>query len=157
MILLEKGGETWRCDYDKTEASEQQLADLRILREQTTPSYVILVDGSSGKELSLRDVSIANIEGGGSGVVGWFILGGVIGAGRAMDAQDRHTRDREYDKATQDKINETIRKKPRLYPYGKYKILMLCPRCREEVRSDQQYCEQCGAKLVMPIPRYAWI
>ena len=120
MILLEKGGETWRCDYDKTEGSEQQLADLRILREQTRPSYVILVDGASGKELSLRDVSIKNTE----GVMSGFFLGGLVGAGFAMAEDVRHARDGEYDKATQDKIDETIRKKPRLYPYGKHKILM---------------------------------
>lgn len=174
MHLLDEEEERWYCHTDdvlffakqntwKPEPTQEQLAEAKRLAEekrakQLELGHVIIVSARK-HEAEWTVEYISNYHRGvqilrrGASFVGGGLVGYTIDS---MRSGGKEISDDGIPDNIQKKIRERISKDPYLYPYTSLwgAFHMLCPRCRSQVRVDQQFCEQCGTKVVIPVPRY---
>lgn len=178
-ILFFAKQNTWNPPLEVT---LERLAEAKRLAEETPEEkrarqreHVIIVSARKqgnewkyGEDWTVDDISNYNrgyqiVRHMGS-IAGGFVGGGLLGAslGYAMGGRSgKETSQAGIADGIPDLIQKKIRKRlskdPYLYPYAPSTFHMLCPRCRFPVKVDEQLCEQCGAKVVIPVPKYlAW-
>jgi hypothetical protein len=181
MQLMDEEEERWYCYTDdqvflvkqntwKPEVTQERLAEVKRIAEekrarQLELGHVIIVpvegekegkEWKYGKDYTLEDISNLNRGhqnvGQALSLVWWGPVGGSIIHSVTSSGKDI-SRDAIPDRI-QKKIRKHITEDPYRYPYTPTTFHMLCPRCRSRVRVDQQFCEQCGTKVVIPVPRY---
>jgi hypothetical protein len=164
LRLQGRGVETrgrWVCPKGWHVLTEDQVEELRRKRADIEPSYAILMirqqhDWRSGLEVSqdhevtVEAISERNEEvrsfHGKHFIATSLVLGPAFGSVAAMTPRTV------FD--SMDEAQRRMKKDPYRYPYSRFKIDMLCPKCRTKVRADMEHCEQCGTKFVVPIPLY---